>query len=288
MQARMRNLLILAVLSALTGAAQTSGLERARELYLRTDYEQALILLDSLSVKSADAYLLTGMVQYMRGEFKKSSDALEQGVQLAPGSSNVQLWLGRAYGRRAETSSFLTAPGLANRARASFEKAVALDPGNKDAVGDLFDYYLEAPGFLGGGTDKARALAERYKSSEPAEYYYRLARIASKGKDSKTAEEQLRQAMDAAPQQLGRVIDLAKFLARQGRYQESDAAFTQAEEMAPASPRLLFERAKSYIEAKRNLGTARELLGRYLKAPLTPDDPPRSEAEHLLKVAGSS
>ena len=30
-----------------------------------------------------------------------------------------------------------------------FERSVALDPSNREAVGDLFDYYLGAPGFLG-------------------------------------------------------------------------------------------------------------------------------------------
>ena len=56
----------------------------------------------------------------------------------------------------------------------------------------------------------------------------------------------------------------------------------------PENPKLLFERAKAYVDAKRNLSTARELLGRYLDASLTPDDPPRSEAQQLLKVVGST
>ena len=37
-----------------------------------------------------------------------------------------------------------------------FERAVALDPANREAVGDLFDYYLGAPGFLGGGANKRK------------------------------------------------------------------------------------------------------------------------------------
>jgi tetratricopeptide (TPR) repeat protein len=93
--------------------------------------------------------------------------------------------------------------------------------------------------------------------------------------------------MEAAPEQVGRIIDVAQFLAEQRRYQESDAVFAQAEQVAPASAKLLFERARAYIEAGRNLDKARELLARYLKSPLTPDDPPRGEAEQLLKRAGA-
>jgi len=67
--------------------------------------------------------------------------------------------------------------------------------------------------------------------------------------------------------------------------EESEAAFRQAEQAAPADPRLLYERAGVYVRARRNLDTARELLARYLNSSLTPDDPPRREAEHLLKQA---
>ena len=44
----------------------------------------------------------------------------------------------------------------------------------------------------------------------------------------------------------------------------------------------MFARADTYIRANRNLDTARELLKKYLTAHLTPDDPPRSQAEKLL------
>jgi tetratricopeptide (TPR) repeat protein len=283
----MRKLLILVMLCVGPGMAQQAGLERARELYQRTEYQAALDVLDGLTGKSAELFLLLGKCYYMRGEFKKSSDALEQAGRLAPYDSQTQLWLGRAYGRRAETSNFLTAPGLAGKARDRFARAVALDPGNADAAGDLFEYYMQAPALLGGGVDKATSLAERFKDADPAEYHYRLAQLARKRKDLKTTEEELRRAMEAAPGQVGRIIDLAQLLASERRYQESDALFVQAEQAAPASAKLLFERARACVEAGRDLDKARELLARYLKSPLTPDDPPRGEAEQLLKRAGA-
>jgi hypothetical protein len=49
---------------------------------------------------------------------------------------------------------------------------------------------------------------------------------------------------------------------------------------------LLFGRAQAYVESKRNLPEARQLLSRYLRTPLTPDDPPRAEAEKLLREIG--
>ena len=50
----------------------------------------------------------------------------------------------------------------------------------------------------------------------------------------------------------------------------------------------MFAKADLYIQSKRNLDQAKELLKRYLNSPLTPDDPPRADAEKLLKrVEGS-
>jgi len=48
---------------------------------------------------------------------------------------------------------------------------------------------------------------------------------------------------------------------------------------------VIYARADTYIEQGRNLAAARKLLKRYLEAQLTPDDPPRAEAEKLLKKA---
>jgi hypothetical protein len=49
----------------------------------------------------------------------------------------------------------------------------------------------------------------------------------------------------------------------------------------------MFEQANHYIRTKRNLDMAKSLLERYLKSPLTADDPPRSEAQRLLKQASA-
>jgi tetratricopeptide (TPR) repeat protein len=271
-----------------TYALAASPLDQARELYQRTDYEAALRLLRPLPQQDAATYHLTGMCYYMQGDPKKAGDFFQKAVALRPGESDYHLWLGRAFGRRAETSSFLTAPGYAARARDSFEKAVQLDPRNMDAISDLFEYYLDAPGFLGGGLDRASKLAARMAEVDPAEGHWAQSRLAEKRKEDHTAEEQLRRAIDLAPRQAGRLIDLAKMLAKAGRYQESDEAFRRAESIAPGSPRILFARAWVYITTGRNLGLAKQLLKQYLESALTPDDPPRKEAERLLRQVSAS
>ncbi len=274
--------------AAVLASAASPEVERAQQLYNRTDYEPALRVLSSVARKDAPVYALMGQCYLMQGDMKKATESLEKAVALSPSNSDYYLWLGRAFGRRAETSSFVTAPGYASKARDGFEKAVQLDPRNMEAISDLFEYYMDAPGFLGGGLDKAAALATRMAALNPAEGAWANARLAEKRKEFAAAEQQLRRAADLAPRQVGRVIDLAKFLAKNGRYQESEETFRRAESIAPDSPKLMFERASTYIRARRNMETAKELLKRYLDSPLTPDDPPRKEAQELLRQASNT
>jgi tetratricopeptide (TPR) repeat protein len=229
-----------------------------------------------------------GRSQFMSGNFKEATASFEKAVASDPNNSAYSHWLGRAWGRRAETSSWVTAVQYARKARESFEKAVALDPRNIEAINDLFEFYLEAPGFLGGGIDRANGLLGKIKAIDEVEYYYAAAKIAEKRKEYGTAEEQLRRASELAPKQVGRVIDLAKFLAKQGKYPESDDAFQRARKLDPNSPKVMFEQAKTLIESKRNPAEAKRLLEKYLQSSLTPDDPSRDEARRLLaSVRGS-
>ena len=270
--------MLLAIMPAFAG-----DLERARELYDRTDYSGALsILQKSSNLQNPNELLLAGQCWFMQGDFKKSNELFEKLVAAEPSNSNAYLWLGRAQGRRAETSNPLQAPILASRARQSFEKAVELNPKNREAIDDLFSYYLEAPGFLGGGLDKAAALAEKARNSDPLEYHYAMARIAEERKQYDAAEGQLHRAIDLAPKQASHLVELAKFLARRGRLDESEATFRTAENLEPANASVVFEHANTCVKAGKNLPEAKQLLRRYLSMNTTPDDPPKQEAQKLL------
>ena len=283
----MRFASIIAFVTVLAGGISAQDLAEAQKLYGLTNYEASLKLLQSVPQKNAPVWDLIGKNYFMMGDYKKSTDAFEKAVAQTATSAYYD-WLGKAYGRRAETSSPFTAPGNASKARQAFEKAVQLDPKNQEALSDLFEYYLEAPGILGGGLDKAVGIANRIAGLDPIEGHWAQARLAERRKEFGAAEQQLRRAVEMAPTQASRVIDLAKFLSNQGRYQEAEQAFQRAERIDPNSPKLLFERADTYIRSGQNLGTARQLLKRYLQANLTPDDPPRSAAEKMLREASGS
>ncbi|HTB13004.1 MAG TPA: tetratricopeptide repeat protein [Bryobacteraceae bacterium] len=278
---------ILAFLAALNLPAATPEWTRANNLYLQTEYQQSLAILQAAPEKDAAALQLTGQNFFMLGEYKKASDSFEKAAALDPNNAKLTHWMGRAYGRRAETANPFSAPGLASKTRQMFEKAVELDPTDKDALGDLLDYYLDAPGFLGGGMHKAEMLAQMILKEDPAEGHYAQGLVADKQKEYATAEQQFRRAVELGPRQVGHILVLARYLANHDHVKESDALFEQAARMAPNNPRVMFDRAATYIREKRDLDTARKLLEQYLEAPLTPEDPPRQRAMAMLKQLGS-
>jgi tetratricopeptide (TPR) repeat protein len=275
-------LLLFSVVSAAWGVA-TSGYQQALDSYNHADYPAAIARLRDLP-QNAETLELTGRCYVLQAEYKKGSEALEKAVALDPQNSMAWTWLGRAEGHRAETSMALSAIPHANRAREAFEKAVALDPRNKEALDDLFDYYIQAPGFMGGGFDKASGLLPLIASLNPAEVHFAEGRMAEEKKQFNSAEAHFRRAVELAPTSVGRLLDLARFLAKHGRTAESDKVYEQAYKLAPGAPRVLFARAQIWIQSNRNLPQARELLQKYLTLNnLTPDDPTHSEALRLLK-----
>jgi cytochrome c-type biogenesis protein CcmH/NrfG len=278
---------ITALSFAVVLSASAQNLSKAEELYQRTDYEASLALLGKNTSDGSTNFLI-GRNYFMQGELKKAGDFILKATQEEPNNSEYMDWLGRAYGRRAETSNIMSAPGFASKARQAFERAVELNPKNSDALSDLFDYYLDAPGFMGGGYEKAMAVAGKIAAVDPPEGFYEKAKLAQKRKEYNAAEAHLRQAVAAAPREVGGLISLAKFLANQGRNGESDEAFREAEKINPNAPRVWFARADVLIKQKRDLDEAKTLLEKYMHASVTPDDPPKQEALRLLKQAGGA
>jgi len=267
------------------GRSPNPDLSRAEELYQKTEYGRAIDVLQALDRRDAAAHALLGKACFMQGQYKQAVANLEKAVGEDSLNSEYYDWLGRAYGRLAEESSVLSAFGYARKTVRAFERSVELGPSNLEALSDVFEYYLQAPGIVGGGVDKAETIATRFVALNAAESHWARARLAEKRKDFETAEREFRAAFATDPDEVGRALDLAAFLSSRGRHSESDALFRAAEDNHPRSPKVLYARAAAYIQSKRKLHQAETLLGQYLELQTTPEDPSRREALALLKSA---
>ena len=222
---------------------------------------------------------------YQDENYRQSIKVFEGVTEAHPKHSEYRRWLGRAYGRRAETMSkwkLFSALGLAKKTRVCFEQAVELDPANLKALEDLFDFYLQAPSMIGGGLDRAGGVAEKIKALDEAGGERAWAAIDEKRGRYVEAEERLRRAHRVAPNDLTSLLAPASFLSRRGATAESDQLYKRAFEQHPESPEVWFSRAKALLHSGRNKAEAHSLLRRYLAADLGPEASPRSEARKLL------
>src|SRR5579885_315419 len=180
------------------------------------------------SPKDADAHNLLCRAYMEVENWDRGIAACQKAVALVPGNSQYHLWLGRVYGQKADHVSFLTAAGLAKKLRTELETAVRLDPANLDARSDLADFYLEAPGIVGGGQDKAAEQARQLATVDPRESHLIQARIAEKNKDLTDAEQQYRAAIQAGEGKPGPWLNLAQFYQRTGQTAKIQSAVQQA------------------------------------------------------------
>lgn len=92
----------------------------------------------------------------------------EQCIAANPKNSECHESLGNSLGTKAQKGGVMSAISYVGKIRDSFKKAVELDPNNFSARSSLMQFYLQAPGFVGGGTGKAKDLVVETIKFSPA------------------------------------------------------------------------------------------------------------------------
>ncbi|HEY5162296.1 MAG TPA: tetratricopeptide repeat protein [Terriglobales bacterium] len=261
------------------------GLKSATDLLNAGHADEAIVLLDSrikAKPQDAEAYNLLGRTYYALGLWDDAASAGEKAVALDPGNSAYHMWLGRIYGEKADHASFVTAAGLVKKIRTEFERAVELDAKNLDARSDLAEFYLEAPGFMGGGKDKARQQADAMARQDAAAAHWLEARIAEKDKRPADAEREYKAAIETSGHQARYWLNLASFFKRQRRYNEMESAISSAVNSDRKKPVNYMDAATLLVGAGRNFIGAAQLIRKYLTGGTTTEEAPTFEAHYVL------
>ncbi|MGA8272850.1 MAG: tetratricopeptide repeat protein [Candidatus Sulfotelmatobacter sp.] len=230
---------------------------------------------------TAEAYNLLCRAHFELDAWDAGIPACERAVSLAPDNGLYHLWLGRIYGEKADRTSFLKAAGLAKKVRTEFERAVEFAPNSCEARTDLAEFYLEAPGIVGGGQDKARAQADVLLSLNPGMAHWVKARIAQKNKDAATAEREYRAAIDATDGGARAWLNLAGFYRHNNRLDEMEQALRTMETRPLDHPAALMDGASMLFRSGRSYPMAIRFVQRYL-ASNTVEEWPAFKAHYLL------
>lgn len=274
---------LMVVVPALAGAD-----ENAPKLLAAGRVDDAIMTLDgqiTTSPNDAIAHNLLCRAYFSLGDWDRGIRDCEKAVSLDPGNSQFHLWLGRIYGEKADKANFMTAAGLARRVVREFEAAVHLNPSNVEARTDLAEFYLEAPGIVGGGRDKAEQQASSLQQLDPAKAHWVNARIAEKKHDVAQAESEYRAAIEASHSAASAWLNLGLFYRHRERWDDMEQSLLHVRSAPLDRPDALVDAAEILIHSDRNTREAVELLRAYLKYDKPVEQAPAFKVHYLLGTA---
>jgi Tfp pilus assembly protein PilF len=230
----------------------------------------------------ARAHHYLGRIAMHETRFQDAIGHLQRAAELEPSVAEHQILLGRAYGQLAVRSGLTKKFGLAKRARAALERAVALDPMSIEARSGLIQFHLLAPGLVGGSSSKARAHAAEIAKQSPFRGALARAWIAEDRKDYGRAAREYRDAIAQAPDSLISYWGLAQLWQRGERFDSSFALMDDLIERHPDAMPAYYYYGRAASLSGVHLPEAVAALQRYIAYEPLEGEPPRSSAHYRL------
>jgi tetratricopeptide (TPR) repeat protein len=256
------------ILALSLGVSPASALDAPADLLARGRVDDAITALNGAIASqpsSSQAYGLLCRAYFSLSQWDRAISACEKAVKLDQNSAEFHLWLGRAYGEKADAAGFVSAVSLAKKSRAEMEKAVGLDPFSVEAHTDLAEFYLEAPSIVGGGKDKARVQAELLTKLSATHAHWVLGRLAEKDKDSTTAEKEYRAMIDTSQGSAWSWLSLAQLYKHNNQLDPMQQTVQHVLNAPVDRPESLVDAASMLYKTQRDFPLAAKLIRRYLR-----------------------
>jgi tetratricopeptide (TPR) repeat protein len=212
---------------------------------------------------------------------RKTDEAVscfERAVALDSTSSLYHLWLGHAYSRQLSSAAFFRKPFIARRSGEEYDVAVKLDPTSIDAAEARLDFFLDAPGIVGGGIDKARAEAARLATLDTYRGSMASAKIAEHEKHWPDAERLYRSLMAEYPDRTPAVDALVTILQNAQRFDEAFTIVDDRLARVPDETASLYNLGRLSAMSGQHLARGEAAMRRFLT--LSTGDPLRQSNAH--------
>jgi tetratricopeptide (TPR) repeat protein len=258
---KLRYLLFLIVLEP---SFAQSKVDQAQKFYESKKYPEVISLLSTVKKNDKDfagAQYWLGRVAYDQKRLDDAEGYLEAAVEANEMSPEYHNWLANVYAEIAQDANVFKQGILAPKMKSQWEKAVELDPTYLDPRKSLIQFYLKAPGFMGGSVDKAKEIATQIMKIKVAEGHLQMGNIYVKEKNLPEAEKEFLEMVKADP---AYVSGLAGFYINQKQYDKAFAIFEEAMRKDPLDMRSIYQLGRTSAITGLKLGRGEECLRKYL------------------------
>jgi tetratricopeptide (TPR) repeat protein len=234
-----RHLLAAALLSAavaLPASAQSSATisQQCAQAGSPSRYPEARARVQAASQQGGAAGAFAqGCLHLADDRYEQAATAFEQAVRADDRNAVYHFYLGQAYGAQAQRAGMLGKASLARKTKGEFDRAVQLDPEYIEARQGLMQFYLLAPGIMGGSQQKAREQAHEIRKRSPYVGALAYASLSLRGKDTTAALRELEAAARQFPDSASPATSLAALHVRR---RDHPAAWAAVDRLARVRP----------------------------------------------------
>jgi tetratricopeptide (TPR) repeat protein len=219
----------------------------------------------------------------VRGDYDAAVAAFERAVQLQPRVAALHFRLGGAYAQSAMDGGLFGGVSMAKKARAEFERAVELDADLLPARFALLEFYLGAPGLMGGSESAARAQAVEIAKRDAVEGHRSFATIDVAAKQPELARAEYAAMLREQPRSArAHYYYGLHLLLIDKHYTSATAEFETSAKLDTSYAAAWFQIGHSAALGGTNLARGEEALRHYLTAKIGDDDPPYARAHYWL------
>jgi tetratricopeptide (TPR) repeat protein len=243
----------------------------------------AVLALGVCLESKAQTLIEQGRAAMQRSDYETAAGLLEKAVEQNPNSSEAHYLLGEAYGSLAQKANIFKQASLASKTHREFARAAELDPNNLDARMGLIEFYILAPGFMGGDEKKAIEQANEIKKRDALRGHQAFARIYSQHKQHDLARKEFVDAVREQPNSPKSHYLLGiSFLTADKNYKSAAEEFEMAVKLDPAYMPAWFQIGHMAALSGANLAHGEEALQKYIAYTPKPDEPPAYRAHYWL------
>jgi tetratricopeptide (TPR) repeat protein len=282
--------LTLAVIAFLIQVTQSvaqpaDSVSQAASLIDSSRYDEAKVLLNSYlpgHPKDAKAAAYRGRLALIQDDLDNAVKWTEKALDLEESNAQYHYWMAQVYGVKAQKSGKIKQAFLAPKVKREFERAVELDPKLIPARLGLLQYYLAAPGIMGGSKEKAAEQVQKIKDLDSLQGRFATIMLYENNNENDKARAEYLALIKDYPDSVNYKYQLGYFY--QGN-KEYEAAFSLYEGILASQPQdlvALYQIGRTGALSGLKAERAAECLQLYLQSHPGAGKPPLDAAHFRL------